>query len=403
MAPTDYYLDARRGEPSLRFQNKNVSARATALALVLGVVGVLVTALPAWALTPNVTGVSPSSGARGTTVAITGTNFNTPPTTGVTIGGAAATFVIVSDTSITATVPCLAATGTANVVVNNGAASLDNGVLDDFTVSAAVAPTITSFTPAGGPVGTVVTITGTNFCGATQVLFNATPATVYTVVSGTSITATVPAGATSGLIHVTTPVAPPADSATSFGVGAAPTITSFTPASGSTGTSVTITGTNLTGVTAVKFNGTTATFTPSTATSVVAKVPAGATTGKITVTTPVATATSATDFTVVAGPTVTKHNRSVNLNLKNHLVASGTVKVSDGFNACRANVTVKIQRLKNGTWVNVGSDQTTGNGKYKEVLDDKTGKYRAVAKKKTLNGGDDVCKVDESPTKKHHH
>ena len=33
----------------MRFQNKKISARATALALVLGVVGVLVTALPAWA------------------------------------------------------------------------------------------------------------------------------------------------------------------------------------------------------------------------------------------------------------------------------------------------------------------------------------------------------------------
>ena len=102
------------------------------------------------------------------------------------------------------------------------------------------------------------------------------------------------------------------------------------------GTSVTITGTNLTGVTAVKFNGVTATFTPSTATSVIAKVPSGATTGKITVTTPVATATSATDFTVTTAPAVTKHHRSVSLKLKGQLTASGTVKVNDGFNACRS-------------------------------------------------------------------
>ena len=115
----------------------------------------------------------------------------------------------------------------------------------------------------------------------------------------------------------------------------------------------TITGTNLTGVTGVKFNGVTATFTTSTATSVTATVPAGATTGKITVTTPGGTATSATDFTVTTG--VTKHNRNVTLKLKGHLTASGKVTVGDGFNACRSNVKVVIQRLKNGAWKNVGS------------------------------------------------
>jgi hypothetical protein len=167
------------------------------------------------------------------------------------------------------------------------------------------------------------------------------------------------------------------------------------------GTIVTITGTNLTGATSVKFNGVAATtFSVDSATQITATVPAGATTGKIEVVAPSGTSTSTTDFTV---KTVTKHSRTVTLALKKHLVASGTVKVKDGFNACRGNVTVKIQRLKNGAWVNVGTDQTTGNGKYKETLDDKTGKYRAVAKKKTLNGGDDVCKADNSPTKKHHH
>ena len=179
-----------------------------------------------------------------------------------------------------------------------------------------------------------------------------------------------------------------------------PTITSFSPTSGNVGTSVTITGTNLTGVTAVRFNGVTATFTASTATSVTATVPTGATTGKITVTTPGGTATSATDFTVT---TVTKHTRTVSFQLKKHLIASGTVNVADGFGACRSNVTVKIQRLKNGNWKVVGTDQTAGNGKYKETLPDKTGKYRAVAKKEVLNGGDDICKADTSPTARHRH
>jgi IPT/TIG domain len=68
-----------------------------------------------------------------------------------------------------------------------------------------VLPTITSFSPTSGPVGTSVTITGTNFTGATSVTFNNVSATAFTVNSATKITATVPTGATTGLIRVTTP------------------------------------------------------------------------------------------------------------------------------------------------------------------------------------------------------
>ena len=67
------------------------------------------------------------------------------------------------------------------------------------------APTITSFNPISGPVGTLVTITGTNLTGATSVSFHGTTATSFTVVNATQITATVPSGATSGTIAVTTP------------------------------------------------------------------------------------------------------------------------------------------------------------------------------------------------------
>lgn len=65
------------------------------------------------------------------------------------------------------------------------------------------APTITSFTPTSGLVGATVTITGTNFTGATAVKLNSVSVS-YTVVSSTSITFTVPAGATGGTIAVTT-------------------------------------------------------------------------------------------------------------------------------------------------------------------------------------------------------
>ena len=65
-------------------------------------------------------------------------------------------------------------------------------------------PTITGFSPASGPVGTVVTIAGSSFNGTTAVSFNGTAAS-FTVVSDTAIQATVPAGATIGPLSVTNP------------------------------------------------------------------------------------------------------------------------------------------------------------------------------------------------------
>ena len=73
------------------------------------------------------------------------------------------------------------------------------------SLSALPQPTITSFSPSSGLVGSTVTITGTNLNGATQVSFNGTPATSYTVDGPGQITATVPVGATTGTISVVTP------------------------------------------------------------------------------------------------------------------------------------------------------------------------------------------------------
>jgi hypothetical protein len=67
------------------------------------------------------------------------------------------------------------------------------------------APVVTSFTPTSGAPGIAVTITGANFLSATSVAFNGTASTNFTVDSDTSITAVVPAGATTGTISVTSP------------------------------------------------------------------------------------------------------------------------------------------------------------------------------------------------------
>jgi hypothetical protein len=168
----------------------------------------------------------------------------------------------------------------------------------------AQAPTITGFTPMSGPVGTSVTISGTNFTGATAVAFNTVSAS-FIVTSDTAIQATVPAGATTGPLSVTTPGGT-AVSANNFTVVNPPTITSFAPTRGPVGTSVTISGTNFTGATAVTFNTVNASFTVTSATAIQAIVPPGATTGPLQVTTGNGMATSMNNFTVVATLTVTK-------------------------------------------------------------------------------------------------
>ncbi|WP_035558037.1 M4 family metallopeptidase [Hymenobacter sp. IS2118] len=165
-----------------------------------------------------------------------------------------------------------------------------------------VVPTITSFTPTSGPVGTSVVITGTNLTAASAVPFNGTAATTFTVNSATSITATVPTGATTGPIGVTVPGGSGV-SVSNFTVLVMPTLTSLNPTSGSIGTNVTLTGTGFTGATGVSFNGTAAvTFSVSSATTATATVPAGATSGNVTITTPNGTSNGMA-FTVTAAST----------------------------------------------------------------------------------------------------
>jgi hypothetical protein len=120
-------------------------------------------------------------------------------------------------------------------------------------------PSVTSISPTGGPAagGTTVTVTGANFTGATAVNFGTTPGTGLVVNSATSITVTSPANSPSGAdVTVVTPEGTSststADVFTYFGV---PTVTAVLPSTGSIsgGTTVTVTGTNLTGATAVRF------------------------------------------------------------------------------------------------------------------------------------------------------
>ncbi len=135
-----------------------------------------------------------TSGKEGAKIGILGQGFSAASV--VKFGGTQATTITRTGTTfISATVPAAALTG--SVTVTTGATTLTSK--QTFKVK----PTITSFTPPSGPVGTPVTITGTSLTQATKVTFNGTSAS-FTVNSDTQITATVPTGATTGKIAVTT-------------------------------------------------------------------------------------------------------------------------------------------------------------------------------------------------------
>jgi len=154
--------------------------------------------------------------------------------------------------------------------------------------------------------GSTVTVTGTNFTGSPTVRFGSTPATNVSVNSSTSLTARVPPGS-AGTVDVTVTNAPPTgvsgsgptsttSSSDLYTYEGRPTVTAVSPAGGpiAGGTTVTVTGTGLSGATEVDFGSAPATnVSASSSTSLTATVPAGsAGTVDVTVTTP--SGTSAT-------------------------------------------------------------------------------------------------------------
>ena len=310
---------------------------------------------------PSITGLSPTSGAVGASVTITGTSFgSTQGTSTVKFNGTTATAITSwSATSIVATVPTGATTGNVVVTVSGGAS---NGV--SFTVVGA--PSITSLSLTSGAVGASVTITGTNF-GSTQgtstVKFNGTTATVSTW-SATSVKVTVPTGATTGNVVVH---ASGVDSnGVSFTVVSAPSITSLSPTSGAVGASVTITGTNFgstQGSSTVKFNTTTATtITSWSATSIVATVPTGATTGSVVVNAS-GVNSNGVSFTVVSAPSITS------LSVTSGAVGTAVTITGTNFGSTQGTSTVKFNGTTAtvSTWsatsvkVTVPTGATTGN------------------------------------------
>ncbi|MBT0768317.1 IPT/TIG domain-containing protein [Kineosporia sp. J2-2] len=264
---------------------------------------------------PTVTAVSPGTGpaAGGTSVTITGTGFaGLSGASAVQFGGTNATgYTVNSATSITATAPAGSA-GTVDVTVTNPAGTSAASAADQFTYIAL--PTVSGVSPATGPTagGNTVTVTGTGFTGATQVAFGANNGSGLSVVNATTLTVTVPAGTGTADVRVTTPGGTSANTAAdNYVYAGSPTVTGISPSAGPVagGTSVVLTGTNLTGTTAVSFGGTPAAgFTVNSATQITATTPAGsAGPAAVAVTTPGGsfTTTGANRFTYTAAPVIT--------------------------------------------------------------------------------------------------
>ncbi len=246
---------------------------------------------------------------------------------------------------------------------------------------------IIEFTPNSGPVGAAVTIYGTGFSttpSQNTVTFNGVAATV-TAATTTKITTTVPVGATTGPIAITTP-AGNASSSTPFVVGGSglPTITDFTPTIGVSGAPVTITGTNFEPAAAnnkSRFNVTYSSITSATSTTIATTVPSQGTSGRISVSTPAGTAISSADFFVppppytaadvaATGRMVYDESKTVSLGTANKI---GLI-VFDGIAGQRASIKVTsstinstVLTVRSPTGVSIGSVTANTSGGFLET------------------------------------
>jgi len=143
---------------------------------------------------PAIVATVPSAATVGGSVTITGRYLSGAMS--VLFGGVPASFTVNNDDQITATVPTGSLTGPSSISTPVGTSWSST----NFKVT----PHIIGFSPTSGPAGTIVTITGSAFTGATRVKFNGISAG-FLIKSYTKIRTTVPAQATTGSIAVTTP------------------------------------------------------------------------------------------------------------------------------------------------------------------------------------------------------
>ena len=262
-------------------------------------------------------------------------------------------------------------------VASSGAATQNVAVTGTVTTATIPVPTITSFTPTSGPVGTTVTVTGTDFTGATGATLNGLAVTNFMVMGATSVMFDVPAGATSGTIAVTTPggVATSTGTFTVSAPVAIPTITSLTPnaqVAGGPAVTLTIAGTGFTPTSTVNFNGVSYTQTSSTATSLVVTIPASAvaTAGNFAVTVTNTAGTSNINTFTVSNPSTAGAYENFETGVKTSYAAASVTLASGAWTFSDALLGssfsdryngLKSARIRAG-FIRMDFDKTTGAG-----------------------------------------
>lgn len=226
-------------------------------------------------LMPQVTSLNPQvlPVTGNAQIVLTGTGFT--DASAVKFGSTDATsFVVDSDTQITATAPAMAV-GNVNITVTTPGGTSATANANQATY--VNVPTLTQLNPNSGSISDSITLTGTDFNAAhgnNTVNFGSTPATP-SAGSNTSLTVNVPTGI-SGIVQVTVVSNQQTSNALNFSV--VPKVTSLGTNTGgsSGGTPVVLTGSGFTGATAVKFGTTDATsFVVNSNTQITATSPAG--------------------------------------------------------------------------------------------------------------------------------
>jgi hypothetical protein len=163
------------------------------------------------------------------------------------------------------------------------------------TITVANPPVLTSLSTVCGVAGTVITINGSNFTGASQVKLNGTVCPTFTVVNPSQLNVTMPFGGSITTASITT----------ACGTGSLQpgvSVSSFTPNSGPAGSLITISGVNLGCLQSVTIGGTPQIILSNTSTAAVIFLMPGTPNGTVTVSSGTGTATSSGIFTVTATP-----------------------------------------------------------------------------------------------------